>query len=308
MKRYTITLVLLAVTLAATSGSFHALSEGLLIHSIEKRSSSGTSSHVSGITLTLSQNNITIVRGSPAQLDIRIGLTPSGSFRVILSAQRVPSGVTVSFSPTSARISFVSTMTIISSNASSLGHSDLMVVASGGGVTRIVSLSILEVALVHDLAVISAVGPPTATVGKIVIVNATVANYGSVSESYVVNLYANGTLVATESSAKLLPSMEGSTVLTWNTTGFAVGAYGLLVAIPPVPGELDVMDNRFPAGSILLVQPTGNPAPNPSSGSPQPVSANWRGPAIAVAVVWIIVVALVFFRGTLRRAVRKRRT
>jgi CARDB protein len=309
LKRCTIVLIFLFVTTTATVGSYQAISRSLPIQTIERGSSSRTNGHNPGITLALSQNNITIVRGSPAQLNVRIGLAPSGSFRVTLSAQPIPFGVSVSFSTASARSSFVSTMTIIANNASSLGHFDLTVVASGDGVTKIAPLSILEAALVHDLAVISAIAPATATIGKIVMVNATVANYGSLPESYTLNVYANNTLVATESSTTLIPYAEASTTLSWNTTGFTPGEYALVVAIPPIPGESDLANNHFQPGNILLVQaPTGNPAPpTPQPGSPQPASANWRELAIAVALAWIAVVAFVLFRGSLRRAIRRMR-
>jgi hypothetical protein len=309
LKRCAIVLIFLFVTTTATVGSYQAISSSLPIQTIERGSSSRTNSHNPGITLTLSQNKITIVRGSPARVDVRISLAPSSEFRVTLSAQPIPFGVSVSFSPTSAKSSFVSTMTIIANNESSLGHFDLTVVASGDGVTKVASLSILEAALVHDLAVIGAIAPTTATIGKIVIVNATVANYGSFPENYTLNLYANNTQVATESSTALPSYAEKLASLSWNSTGFSAGEYSLVVAVLPVLGELDIVDNHFQAGSIRLVQPpTGNPSPpTPSPGSPQPAALNWRELAIAIAIAWIVVVALVFFRGTLRRAAHRMR-
>src|SRR5215831_14760293 len=170
---------------------------GLPIRTIEKQSNGKT--HLSGIVLSPSENDIILLRGSPAQIAVHVSTAPSSSFRVNLSAQQVPSGVTVSFNPTSGRASFTSTMTILAGNETSLGRFNLTISASGGGLTRATTLTVLVVALIHDLAVVRASAPATATIGSTVLVNATVANYGSVSETFQVRLSANNTILATQS-------------------------------------------------------------------------------------------------------------
>jgi len=303
LKRSATVLVLVVITITAVFGSWQTALRGLPIQSVERRSSSGENTRVSGILLSLGQNKTTLVLGSPAQIAVHVSITTSSSFRVYLSAQPVPSGVAVSFSPMSGRASFTSTMTILADSSSRLGTFKLAVVASGGGITRSSTLSVLVVAVVHDLAVTAADGPATATIGSIVPVNATVANYGSVSESFGVELYVNNSLVATQSSITLFPATEKWAVLSWNTTGYIAGHYSLVVVVPPVLGESDIGNNRLQVGTLLLVNISpGNP-PIPSPGSPQPTQTNLRDLAIVVGIAWIVIVAAAIFRRTLRTAV-----
>ena len=309
MKRSGAVIVLFVITVMVIFGSWQTDLRGPLIQTIERPSSNAGKTHASGILLSLSQNSIILVRGSPAQIAVYVNTTPSNSFRITLSSQQVPLGVMVSFSPSSGRSSFVSTMTILAGSASPLGSFYLTITASGGGITRVSTLTVLVVTLVHDLAVIRASAPSNATIGSIVVVKATVANYGSVSESFTAELYANNSIVETQPSTTLSPATEKETTISWNTTGLIAGKYALVVVVLHVSGESDIADNNLQAGYVLLVKPSiSNPSPpTPQPGSTQPAPTNWRELAIAVAIAWIAIVALFFFRKPIRGALPKKR-
>src|SRR5207237_8030635 len=125
---------------------------------------------------------------------------------VTLSAQGVPAGTEILFAPASARPSFSSTMTISTSEATPLGQFSITILAAGRGVEKSIVLSLLVVLIVHDIAIVSAAIQGTATVGNNVVINATVANYGSGSESFELRAYANTTLAADRSVPTLSPA------------------------------------------------------------------------------------------------------
>ncbi|HEX4920613.1 MAG TPA: hypothetical protein VFV92_07725, partial [Candidatus Bathyarchaeia archaeon] len=127
MKRSGAVIVLFVIMIMVIFGSSQTTLKGLSVQATERPLSNSGKTHSSGILLSLSQNSTILVRGSPAQIAVQVITKPPNSFRVNLSSQQVPSGVTVSFSPTSGRSSFVSTMTILAGSASSLGRFSLTI-------------------------------------------------------------------------------------------------------------------------------------------------------------------------------------
>lgn len=92
--------------------------------------------------LVLSLNHISIDQGYSKTIDVTVSQI-SGSGNVNLSAANVPAGVTVSFSPTSSKISsnnptYTSTMTIDVSSTGNSGTIDVQ--ASGKGTTKTTAL------------------------------------------------------------------------------------------------------------------------------------------------------------------------
>ena len=83
----------------------------------------------------------------------------------------------------------------------------------------------------------------------------------------------------------------------WNTSGFSPGTYRVLVAVPPVPGELNLLDNSREAGQMILTQSPGSgPSPSPAaSGSAQGLNYG-RQLAIVAAIVEAVIVFLVVVR------------
>src|SRR6266550_2386306 len=80
-----------------------------------------------------------------------------------------------------------------------------------------------------------------------------------------------------------------------------LGTYTVLVDVPPVQGELNLLDNNREAGKILLTQSPGSrPTPSPAaSGGAQ--SYNYgRQLAIVVAIAEAVIVFLVVYRSKSR--------
>jgi hypothetical protein len=188
-------------------------------------------------------------------------------------------------------------MTISTNEATPLGQFNITILAAGRGVERSIVLSLLVVVIVHDIAIVSAAIQGTAAVGNIVVINATVANYGSVSEAFELRAYANTTLVAGRSVSSLASEGVYASRLMWNTSGFSPGTYRVLVAVPPVPGELTLFDNSREAGQMILTRSPGSgPSPSPAaSGSAQGLNYG-RQLAIVAAIAEAAIVFLVVLR------------
>ena len=244
--------------------------------------------------LSLSQRSLVQVQGSNSSVQLSVTLLSGVSVPVALSAQGAVAGTTILFAPATARPSFTSTMTIATGAETSPGPSNITIFATGGGLVKSVNLSLLVIPTVHDIAVVSAGVPRTAPVGSVVSIKATVANYGSTSEVFEIRAYANTSLVAKLSSVRLAASANYAGQLTWNTTGFFPGTYTVLVTVPPVQGQLNLLDISREAGQILLTQtPASPPSPSPAaSGSGQGFSYG-RQLAILAAIAEVAAVFLV---------------
>ena len=252
-------------------------------------------------TVSLSQESLVQARGSNSSIQLSVTFISGVSAPVTLSAQGAPAGTEILFAPASARPSFLSTMTISTNEATPLGQFNITILAAGRGVEKSIVLSLLVVLIVHDIAIVSAAIQGTATVGSIVVINATVANYGSLSEAFELRAYANATLVAGRSLPNLAPGATYASRLMWNTSGFSPGTYTVLVAVPPVPGELNLLDNSREAGQMILTQsPSSGPSPSPAaSGTAQGLNYG-RQLAIVAAIAEAAIVFLVVVRSKRR--------
>ena len=249
-------------------------------------------------SVSLSQENLMQLQGSSSSIRLSVTLVSGVSVPVTLSAQGAPAATGIMFTPASAKPSFSSTMTIVTSPGTPLGQFNITVVATGGGLERSASLSLLVVPIVHEVTVVSARVQERASVGSIVWINATVANYGSLSEAFEIRAYANTTLVANQSPPELAPTATLVGRVMWNTTGFSPGTYTILVAVPPVKGELNILDNTREAGKILLTQTPGSgPSPSPAaSGGNGQGFVYGRQLAIVAAIAEAAIVLLLVLR------------
>ena len=247
--------------------------------------------------LSLSQKSLVQVQGTNSSVQLSVTLISGVPVPVALSAQGVPAASEILFSPASATPSFTSTLTITTGAETHLGQFNITIFGAGGGLAKSVTLSLVVVPIVHDIAVVSAVVPETATVDSIVSINATVGNYGSVSETFELRAYANTSLVADLSVLRLAPSAIYAGRLIWNTTGFSPGTYNVLVTVPPVQGELNQLDNTREAGKTLLTaSPGSQPGPSPAaSGGVQGFNYG-RQLAIVAAIAEAALVFLVVLR------------
>ncbi|HVH15622.1 MAG TPA: hypothetical protein VNA15_07900 [Candidatus Angelobacter sp.] len=253
--------------------------------------------------LSLRQKSLVQVQGTNSSVQLLVTLISGVPVPVALSAQGVPAASVILFSPASARPSFSSTMTIATGAETHLGQFNITIFAAGGGLVTSVTLSLVVVPVVHDIAVVSAMVPKTARVGSLVSINATVANYGSTSEVFEIRAYANTSLVAKLSPLRLAASAIYAGRLIWNTTGFLPGTYTVLVAVPPVQGQLNLLDNSREAGQILLTQTPGSgPSPSPAASTGGQGFAYWRQLAILAAIAEVATVFLVVLRSKVKRS------
>lgn len=255
-------------------------------------------------SLSLSPANLVQVQGSPGLVHVQVTYLSGTSAKVTMSAKGMPSATEILFAPVSGRPSFSSAMTIATHPQTPVGRFNITVLARGGGLEKsaIMSLEVLSIPQVvppvHDIAIVSASVQETATVGSIVLINATVSNHGSASETFKLQAYANTTIVADQSVLKLAPAAIDMTRLTWNTTGYSPGTYTIVVAVPPVQGELNLQDNSREAGQIILTRTPGS-APGPS---PAASGGNGQGFIYGrqLAIVAAIAEAAIVFLAVLR--------
>jgi hypothetical protein len=204
-------------------------------------------------------------------------------------------------------------MTIATSGETPVGQFNITILARGGGLEKsaILSLEILPfsqvVPPVHDIAIVLASVQKTATVGSIVLINVTVSNHGSVLETFQLQAYANTTLVADQSVLKLEPAAIDVTRLMWNTTGYSPGVYAVVVVVPPVQGELSLLDNSREAGHIILTQaPGGGPGPSPAASGKGQGFIYGRQLAIVAAIAESVIVFLAVLRSKGKGSTGKR--
>src|SRR5438034_11125590 len=134
------------------------------------------------------------------------------------------------------------------------------------GIEKSATVAIFIIPEIHNLVVISSSAPLNATVGSVVVVNVTVANYGSVSEIFDLHEHANVTMVAEQNHLLLAPLARYTTSLSWNTTGFSEGVYSIVVNVCPAPGEISLSYENFIVGQLSLGPwPTAQPSHRPAA-------------------------------------------
>jgi hypothetical protein len=197
-------------------------------------------------------------------------------------------------------------MTVNASAEAALGLSVVTVLASVMDIQESATLSVLIIPEIHDLVIISSSVPQSAIIGNVVEVNATVANYGSMSETFDLQVYANETLAAERQAITLVPLALDSITLSWNTTGFLSGSYDIIVRVHPVLQETNLGNDSFLAGRVLLEQGSNaKPTPPPpASGSGLPGLIYGRELVIIGALSEVVVVVLLFVRARLRSSRR----
>jgi hypothetical protein len=82
-------------------------------------------------------------------------------------------------------------------------------------------------------------------------VNTTLANQAFTFETFHVTVSASSTILKTQ-TVTLVGRTFKTLTFAWNTTGFAKGNYTLSAIAEPVTGEVDLADNTFVDGKILV--------------------------------------------------------
>ncbi len=116
--------------------------------------------------------------------------------------------------------------------------------------------------LIHDVALTDVntskngcTPMPTVADDSFVTVNVTVFNRGNFTETFEVTLYANLSVVGTQTVSGLSASAQTVLTYTWNVAGWAHGNYMISGYAVPVPEEADIVNNAYTGSDIRVVTP-----------------------------------------------------
>lgn len=129
-------------------------------------------------------------------------------------------------------------------------------VTDDDGLSDIVSANIMV--SIHDVALVSVT--PSATkvhLGKVVNFTVVVRNEGTATESFVVTLYYNNTLIETQNVTDLAPNTETTLEFSWYTAGVEADvSYVIKAEAGVVTGETDTVDNNiYIDGAVKVLVP-----------------------------------------------------
>jgi parallel beta-helix repeat protein len=109
----------------------------------------------------------------------------------------------------------------------------------------------------HDVGVINVTTSKTLVgQGFSLSINVIVVNYGVTDEAFNVTIYANETMIQTN-TFNLTYRNSTIIVATWNTTSFAKSNYLLRTIVEIVPQEIDLSDNVF-TGNLIKITMIGD--------------------------------------------------
>ncbi|MGD0495784.1 MAG: cohesin domain-containing protein [Candidatus Bathyarchaeia archaeon] len=110
--------------------------------------------------------------------------------------------------------------------------------------------------LIVDIGVVDLFASPTEFYkGQSTNITCTVTNEGNSTQSFVLNLYYNSTLLATVNVTSLAPSTNATITVTWSTTAVSPGKYVLSAQVPPLPFETHISDNNLTDGMVKVKIP-----------------------------------------------------
>ncbi len=113
--------------------------------------------------------------------------------------------------------------------------------------------------IIHDIAIINVHIPRISLyIGELLHVNVTVTNEGTETETFNVSAYYNSLSIETVQVRDLAPNTQISLVFVWNTSYVHEGFYQISSFAHPVPGEIDVADNKF-IGDVVEVRAKPKP-------------------------------------------------
>ncbi|MEM3458409.1 MAG: NosD domain-containing protein [Candidatus Bathyarchaeia archaeon] len=105
----------------------------------------------------------------------------------------------------------------------------------------------------HDLAIINVV-PSSLSVkrGDYLTINVTVINQGDFVETFNLTVYANTTVIGTETITDLPIRTSATFSFTWNTAGFTTSNYIISAYATPIQDETDAGDNIYVDGTVTI--------------------------------------------------------
>jgi peptide/nickel transport system substrate-binding protein len=131
---------------------------------------------------------------------------------------------------------------------STLGVSDTGVPGSNmpirGKIYNAINDGVSIVPYLYNIAIDNMTSKSVVGRGYCANISTALSNYGTYTETLNVTAYCNTTNFANLTDLTLANRTSTSTVLVWNTTGFAYGNYTIWAYAEPLPGEIDVKDNN----------------------------------------------------------------
>jgi len=112
----------------------------------------------------------------------------------------------------------------------------------------------------HDIAVTEVVASPTTvTIGEHVVIEATVLNQGTESETFDVTAKYDNNEIETKTVTNLVLGRSKTLSFSWITDGVIPGSYTIEILASTVEGEVNTGNNRFTDGNITVMLPLQPP-------------------------------------------------
>ena len=110
--------------------------------------------------------------------------------------------------------------------------------------------------LIVDMAVLAVSASPTAFYkGGSTNVTVVVGNVGNATESCVLDVYYNSTLLTTMNITSVAPNANATVVILWNTSSVLWGKYVMSAYVPPLPYETNIANNNLTDGIVTVKIP-----------------------------------------------------
>jgi hypothetical protein len=115
---------------------------------------------------------------------------------------------------------------------------------------------IVEMPEVHDVAILNVTAAPASVyAGRIVSITVVVANLGNATETFDVTLYANTTILKSQTITGLDPGENSIFTYGWNTTGLApTSNFTIWAETSIILGDIDPTNNLFTDGYVYIKQ------------------------------------------------------
>jgi len=108
----------------------------------------------------------------------------------------------------------------------------------------------------RDVAVVGVTASPTeVTAGENVIIEVTVENQGTITETFDVAVYYDDTLIGTSTVIDLAPYTSSNVFFCWDTSGVAGIVYKIKAVASAVPNEINAENNIFVDGAVSVYPP-----------------------------------------------------
>ena len=215
--------------------------------------------------ISLGQPRASVIQGTNTSLTVSVSLTQGVAGPVELSLGQIPDGLMVGLNTSSGQPPFDSKLNISTGPTSPIGSFTIIVTGSNptAGV-RSASLSLTVSRAIHDVAILDLKAPAAGRPGDLLRVNVTVASYGSLEETVLVELLASKTRVLAVESLSVKPFSMSTIGFLWNTAGYPASTYELSALALPVQGETNLENNSLGRAIVKLTEPSNGPASSSS--------------------------------------------